>query len=121
MGALRRTLVKLLGKVRGKAEAEKIGRIVGGILKGLGVKKGAPDALIFDIPPDYLLHTGLPPRGVAIELKTPTGRATPAQLDMLEALHQLGWLTRVCKGADAAINWLEHLGYNQRWPAHGRY
>lgn len=72
--------------------------------KGMGVKAGIPDILIFDIPPgsDY--------KGVAIELKRLKGRRlSDEQREWLDALSERGWLTRCCKGADEAIKFIREV------------
>ena len=70
--------------------------------KRLGVKKGVPDNFIFDVIDGY--------KGIAIELKRKKGgRVSKEQKEWLNKLQNRGWLTRVCKGADEAIDWLEEL------------
>ena len=70
--------------------------------KRLGVKKGVPDNFIFDVIDGY--------KGIAIELKRKKGgRVSKEQKEWLDKLDNRGWLTRVCKGADEAIDWLEDL------------
>ena len=70
--------------------------------KRLGVKKGVPDNFIFDVIDSY--------KGIAIELKRKKGgRVSKEQKEWLDKLENRGWLTRVCKGADEAIDWLEEL------------
>ena len=58
----------------------------GAILKRMGLKKGFPDFLIFDVPP------GREVKGVAVELKTPKGRLTRDQQRWLRSLRNLGWI-----------------------------
>lgn len=74
----------------------------------LGVKPGVPDVMIYDIPP-------LCPdaRGCAIELKstTKTARLSAEQSLWLELLEQRKWITAVCYGHEAAIEWLHKLGW----------
>lgn len=80
------------GGGRSKAEA--------GRLKACGVKAGCPDILIFD------------QTRAAIELKRADGgRTSPAQVAWLNALADRGWVCAVAHGADAAIDWLEEMGY----------
>ncbi len=76
----------------------------GARLKAAGMKKGCPDILIFDRPPDsdYV--------GVAIELKRQRGgRLSDEQREWLDALTERGWLTRCCKGADEAIKFVREV------------
>lgn len=88
-----------------------------------GMKAGAPDVLIFSNPHawDGAAIQGAMgafynhPRGVAIELKRVSHRATVSvnQLDWLEKLREQGWLAKVCCGASEAINWLTELGFGK--------
>lgn len=66
-----------------------------GKLKALGVKPGFPD---LSIP----LSSGRW-KGLAVELKSPTGKLSPAQADWLEKLQDDGWLVGVCRTVDEAI------------------
>jgi hypothetical protein len=88
----------------------------------LGVSKGFPDILIFDIPgilvtdecttvtKDAFLCSG-----IAIELKRRKGgKASPEQKQWLADLERRGWVTHLCHGADEAIEWLESLGFGRR-------
>ena len=73
-------------------------------LRRAGTKRGVPDVLIFAGRGVYL--------GAAIELKRQHGgKVTDEQAEWLDRLDQLGWAAMVCRGADAAIEWLEGLGY----------
>ena len=70
--------------------------------KKLGVKSGVPDILIFRAPEHY--------NGIAIELKRiKGGRVSETQKEWLSRLKTNGWLTKVAKGADDAIKFLEQL------------
>lgn len=72
-----------------------------------GMKRGAPDVLIFKQPPSHPFA-----RGVAIELKRVKGGVvSPEQKQWLEALRGAGWVTAVCPGADDAYAFLKTLGY----------
>ena len=66
------------------------------IMKGLGAAAGVPDVLLW--------HGG---KAFAVELKSETGKPTPAQTDMLAKLDAAGVQTALCKGIDAAITTLE--------------
>ena len=97
------------GGRRGKVQAAR--------LKAMGVKPGVPDVLILEPwslalaarsnarPPARLQfrHLKSPPRGVAIELKSPGGRPTPDPRIWLTALAERGWLCAVCRDLDQAI------------------
>lgn len=72
--------------------------------KQLGLKKGAPDVFIFDIPEN------IDCRGIVIELKREEGgRVSEDQEKWLAMLRARGWLTKVCRGADEAIDFLENV------------
>lgn len=76
-------------------------------LKLAGLRKGFPDLLIFDAPPNAPEFVG-----VAIEMKEPNGDApTEDQQDWLIALAARGWKTAVCYGAVEALKLLSSLGY----------
>lgn len=76
------------------------------MLKAQGMSAGAPDLLIFTRPP-------LRPdaRGVAIEMKAGSGKATELQTAWLLALRGEGWVAEVCNGATDAFDLLTSLGY----------
>jgi hypothetical protein len=81
--------------------------VTGASLKRQGAKKGVPDYLIFTQPPRQPCR-----HAIAIELKRRSGGTVGSDQRMwLEALEAHGWATRVCKGAQEAINWLTELGY----------
>ncbi len=82
-------------------------------LKAMGVKRGVPDFIIIDPPPNGIAH------GAALELKRRNGGGrkgvlTPEQREWLEALKERGWAATVSHGAKDAIGWLQHLGYGMR-------
>jgi hypothetical protein len=83
--------------------------VTGAHLRSLGLKKGAPDVLVFTPPPGKFGIVG-----VAIEMKRRNGTASgvrPEQRDWLDQLKELGWATCVAFGADDAIAFLEsHYG-----------
>jgi hypothetical protein len=76
------------GGVRSPIEAK--------ILKGLGVRAGAPDVIA--------VHLG---QVFALELKTEDGRATGAQLQAIEELRAAGAHVEICHGLDRALAQLE--------------
>lgn len=79
----------------------------GGKLKAMGAPKGFPDFQIFDAPP-------LNPcaKGVCLELKRQKGgKITDDQRQWIEALRQRGWIAEISEGANAAIAWLQSLGW----------
>jgi len=77
--------------------------VTGAKMKKQGVKPGVPDVLIFDVPDNR--H-----KGVAIELKRKKGgQLQESQGKWLTKLKYNNWLTKVCHGADKAIDWLEQI------------
>ena len=77
------------------------------LLRACGLKRGVPDAIIFNPPP------ALPESsGCAIELKHGKNRASKEQEAWLQGLRDLGWQAKVCT-LDVALEWLEELGYNE--------
>jgi hypothetical protein len=76
-------------------------------LKRMGVKPGCPDILIFDPSPRHNCPT-------ALELKALDGDPpTVLQQGFMANLMRNGWIVGWNRGADAAIKWLESLGYGQ--------
>lgn len=85
-------------------------QIVGRKLKLQGVKRGVPDVIIVDPPPNYPNTVG-----AAIELKRRKGgRVTAEQSAWLNDLKDRGWAVAVCRGVDEAIEFLTELGYDKR-------
>ncbi len=80
--------------------------------KRKGVVAGAPDILIFTMPP-----SAPSARGVAIELKRRRVKgvahrgATDEQLNFLARLEACGWRVRVCDGLDETRGFLAELGW----------
>lgn len=70
----------------------------GGKLKALGVKPGYPD---LTLPRKHKQWTGL-----AIELKSPTGRVTPEQQEWLDAFEEDGYLVGVARTLDEFLRLL---------------
>lgn len=76
----------------------------------LGLKPGVPDCIIIDRVPKFPQV-----RGVAIELKRRKGGRVSEQQDRwLGDMALRGWFAADCRGADAAIELLEQLGFGQR-------
>lgn len=74
-------------------------------LKQQGLRKGAPDLLLFGGPDNK------PPR-VALEMKRERGgKLGPEQQEWLLRLSELGWVTYCAHGADDAIAFLQGQGY----------
>ena len=69
------------------------------IMKGMGVRKGASDLLIWQGGRSY-----------AIELKAPGGKTTDSQLRFLQDLRKAGAQTAICIGLDEALAKLEEWG-----------
>jgi hypothetical protein len=86
----------------------------GAWLTRMGVKAGVPDCLIFR--PFHKLVPGpagsgkaldIQAAGLAIELKAPGGRVSPAQKEWIETLTRCGWHVEVCRSIDAVIEIVE--------------
>lgn len=87
------------GELRHKAVAKK--------LKRMGVLPGVSDIIIFDPPPKFRDR-----KGVVLELKALDGdEPTENQREFLRLMHDRYWLTHWDRGSDAAIKWLESVGY----------
>ena len=74
-------------------------------LKRMGMLKGVVDFLIFEPSP-------LQGKPTALELKALDGKVPPPeQIAFMAGLELCGWQIGWHRGADAAIQWLESLGY----------
>ena len=73
------------------------------VLKATGVRAGVSDLV--------LLHAG---KSYALELKTPKGRATDAQIQFLDDWRAAGGEGMICHGLDEALGTLEGWGLLQR-------
>lgn len=68
-------------------------------MKQAGYKKGIPDILIFEPRNGYV--------GLALEVKTPTGRASEHQKMWQHKLRERGWKAEICKGLNACIECID--------------
>lgn len=77
--------------------------VTGRILKAMGMKKGVPDFLIFGKTDGerYYRFSGV--YGVAIEMKSDSGRPSKEQAEWLKTLGMLGWRVCVAYGYDDAV------------------
>lgn len=69
------------------------------VFRGLGVRAGASDLLLW--------HEG---KSYALELKAPGGRPTEAQLEFLSDMENAGAFTCMAEGLDRALKVLESWG-----------
>lgn len=69
-------------------------------MKQAGYKKGIPDLLIFEPRKGYV--------GLAIEVKTATGRASEHQKEWQKRLQEKGWKAEICKGLNACITEIDN-------------
>jgi len=74
-------------------------RSLAGINSGLGVVSGVPDVVV--------IRGG---RCYALELKTATGRVSPAQERVIDQMRAAGCDADVVFGLDSALKWLEQRG-----------
>lgn len=75
-------------------------------LKDMGMSPGFPDLIIFEVPEGANFY------GVAIEMKRRNGgRVSKYQAAWLAYMSEVGWCTKVCKGAQDAMEYLKCLGY----------
>ena len=81
------------------------------LMKRMGLKKGAPDFLIFDPPP-----ASPGKKGLAIELKRAdgTGRRPDEQKRWLSRLRARGWVAEFADGYDEALALIRKLGYREK-------
>ncbi len=76
-------------------------------LKAHGVKRGVPDCLIFNSPPQFPEA-----KGVAIELKRRAGGVVSDEQEMwLKHLADQGWIVCVAKGWEEAVKFLKSIGF----------
>jgi hypothetical protein len=76
------------GGNRSRAEA--------GIFKAMGVKPGVPDLIISWAGPDG-------PLMLAIELKAGTGKATTAQIEMMDRMRSCAWFVSEARSLDEVM------------------
>jgi hypothetical protein len=75
--------------------------------KQRGLVAGAPDLLVFTVPPAAPQY-----RGVALEFKKASGgHEDPKQVRFLARLREEGWLAEFVHGAPEALRLLHSLGY----------
>ena len=90
-------------------------------LKGMGVKPGVPDVLIFE--PWLDRETGEVGFGLAIELKVGRNKTTRHQDQWLAALRRRGWKTTVARSLSEAQafveRWIEGWGLRGAKTPHG--
>ena len=90
--------------------------IVGKMLKAEGVKKGVPDALIFEpVIPQSLRNGDTWHNGVAFELKVGRNKPSPEQLEWHDKLRRCGWRVEVCYTLDAVMDILREC-YPSKFP-----
>lgn len=77
--------------------------------KQMGLRPGASDFIIFDPPPAYPDK-----KGAVMELKAlDGGNPSPEQYEFLSEMGARRWANSWWRGSDAAIKWLESLGYGK--------
>ena len=72
-------------------------------------KKGFPDLFIYEIARiGDTIYAGL-----AIELKTKTGRPTAEQVEWIKQLQKRGYMASICKGIDEALELINNYIKNK--------
>lgn len=87
-------------------------KVRGSLLKLDGVKKGVPDIVIIQSPPEHQKYSHMD--GAVIELKREDANEsdiTKHQKKWLDKFHRNNYMTAVCFGADEAIDQLKLWGY----------
>lgn len=82
--------------------------VYGAKLKRMGLQKGFPDLLILSRS-EIIDDLGY--AGIAIEMKSKTGKIRVEQQEWLDKLSEIQWVTRVCYSASEAIDFMEKMGY----------
>lgn len=78
--------------------------VTGSLLKKMGLKKGFPDYVIFDRPPDTDYA------GLVFDMKRRKGgRLSEFQRPWLEAMAKLGWLGASIDGSQQAVAFISRL------------
>lgn len=76
-------------------------------MKQAGYKKGIPDLLIFEPSNGYV--------GLAIEIKTMSGRASEHQKEWQKGLQERGWRAEICKGLSSCVELIdEYFGESDK-------
>ena len=74
-----------------------------------GAKKGVPDILIFDPPPDFPEYCAT---FIEMKVRDPKKAVTgPDQLKWHDKLRDRNWMGAVCYGSTEAIQYMRTLGY----------
>ncbi len=77
--------------------------------KATGYKRGFPDLFIYEIARiDDTIYAGL-----AIELKTKTGRPTADQIEWINQLQKRGYMASICRGIDEALEVIDNYIKNK--------
>lgn len=87
------------GGLRSKATAAKLWRE--------GVQAGVPDLVVLDPPPKSVGQYV----GLAIEVKTQSGRPTPQQVEWMHQFAARRWAARIAYGLAELLGVLHELGY----------
>ena len=85
------------------------GLVAAARMKRMGARKGHPDLIVYNTPPNAPHKKGL-----AIELKRAKpapSKVSPEQTEWLEQLNQQGFECRVCYGEKEAMEFLNEMGW----------
>ena len=80
--------------------------------KATGYKKGIPDIIIYEPIKKYESENEYW-HGLAIELKTKTGRPTAEQVEWIKQLQKRGYMASICKGIDEALELINNYIKNK--------
>ena len=90
------------------------GKIRGGILKSMGLRRGVPDILIFCPKKwrEYRVMAAAPfvPCGIALELKSADGRVSKEQREFQDLLALAGWAIVIARDVATVYDELRALG-----------
>jgi hypothetical protein len=77
--------------------------VYGRILKRMGVRKGVSDL--------FFPRSNKTFKGLWIELKTPTGKVSPSQLEFINEMIEEGYAAHVAYGAEEGIKMIKNFYY----------
>jgi hypothetical protein len=107
-GQLRKSLIGLMGETAGREKAAKLGKMVGGRLRRMGLKSGVSDNVILSRSRKMIDAGAL---GIMLELKRiRSAEPTQAQVEWILKCRQRGWIAGAARGAEEGIKFCEDWG-----------